>query len=150
MLDRANLTQGRPRAPRFAKALQLGRAVVVGSGATLLDFAVLTTCIRLFEMEPVIARIPALVAGASLQFFGHRRFTFRATSGAISRQARRFVAIELIGLCVNLWIYAFLVSRIHIVPAETLGFVASFLVFIGFAYPMHRLVSFASPFKAVS
>jgi putative flippase GtrA len=150
MLDRAKLTPERLRGPRFTRALQLARALIVGAGATLVDFAVLTVCIRIFAIEPVFARIPALIAGASFQFFGHRQFTFRATSGALSRQAKLFTGVELVGLCVNLWIYAFLVARIHVLPPETLGFVSSFVVFVGFAYPMHRLVSFAVPGAACS
>jgi putative flippase GtrA len=144
MFDCAILRKVRALEARFSRALQFGRALIVGSGATLLDFAVLTACIRILDLEPVVARVPALVAGASLQFIGHRQFTFRASRGALTRQAKLFVAVELAGLCANLWIYALLVSRIHVVPAEALGFVGSFLVFVGWAYPMHRLVSFAS------
>lgn len=146
-MDCAKHSKQRLQKPRFSRALQFGRALIVGGGATLLDFAVLATCIRILAVDPVFARVPALVAGASFQFFGHRQFTFRAASGALSRQSKLFVAVELVGLCANLWIYALLVSRIHVLPPETLGFLASFLVFVGFAYPMHRLVTFASPIQ---
>jgi putative flippase GtrA len=144
MFDSAILRKIRPLEGRVARALQFGRALIVCSGATLLDFALLTACIRILDFAPVVARVPALVAGASLQFVGHRQFTFRASRGALSRQAKLFIAVELVGLGANLGIYAVLLSRIHVLPPEALGFLGSFLVFVGWAYPMHRLVSFAS------
>lgn len=135
------------RAPagRFSRLFRFGRALVVGSGATLVDFAVLMTCIRILDMTPALARAPALVAGASFQFFGHRSFTFRARSGGLSRQAKLFISVEIVALVLNLSLYEALLTRVHALPPEILSFVGSFLVFVTFAYPMHRRLSFALP-----
>jgi putative flippase GtrA len=127
------------------RALRFGRALIVGSGATLVDVSVLTTCIRLAGLAPTVARIPALMAGASVQFFGNRTFTFRATSGRLSRQARLFVATELVALFMNWCLFRFLVPRVTFLPAELVSFCGTFLVFVGFAYPMRKLVIFRLP-----
>ena len=66
------------------RALRFARALVVGSGATLVDFSVLTACIRLAQIAPTSARLPALVAGASVQFFGNRTYS-SAPNAAASR-----------------------------------------------------------------
>jgi putative flippase GtrA len=121
------------------------RALVVGSGATLVDFSIFTTCIRVAGITPTWARLPALVAGASVQFFGNRTYTFRAQAGNLSRQAKLFLGAELVTLAVNWTTFRFLIPRVTTVPPEIVGFLGSFLVFIGFAYPMRKLVIFRLP-----
>lgn len=127
------------------RALRFARALVVGSGATLVDFSLFTTCIRLIGMTPTAARLPALCAGASVQFFGNRSFTFRAQAGSLSRQARFFVAVELAALSMNYLLFRWLVPKVAFLPPELVSFVGTFVVFVTFAYPMRRLVIFKLP-----
>ena len=127
------------------RLLRFARALVVGSGATIIDFSLFTTCIRLVGMTPTAARLPALCAGASVQFFGNRSFTFRAQAGSLSRQARLFVVVELATLVMNYCLFRWLVPRVPILPPELLSFVGTFVVFVTFAYPMRRLVIFKLP-----
>lgn len=128
--------------PLLERALRFGRALIVGSGATLIDVSVLTTSIHLVGLAPTTARVPALLAGASFQFFGNRTFTFRAQAGKITRQARLFLFAELAALAMNYAIFRFLSPRITFVPQEVVSFLGTFLVFVGFAYPMRKLVIF--------
>lgn len=127
------------------RALRFGRALIVGGGATLVDFSLFSTCIRLVGMTPTTARLPALVAGASVQFFGNRTFTFRAQAGSLSRQARFFVAAELVTLLLNFVLFSWLVPQVQGVAPELLSFAGTFIVFVTFAYPMRRLVIFKLP-----
>jgi putative flippase GtrA len=127
------------------RALRFARALVVGSGATLVDFSLFTTCIRLVGMTPTAARLPALCAGASVQFFGNRTFTFRAQAGSLSRQARIFVVVELGTLLMNYFLFRWLVPKVHGVAPELVSFLGTFVVFVTFAYPMRRLVIFKLP-----
>jgi putative flippase GtrA len=82
------------------------------------------------------------MAGASVQFFGNRSFTFRAQAGSLTRQAKLFLGAEAITLALNWSTFRFLVPRITALPPEIVGFIGSFIVFIGFAYPVRRLVIF--------
>ena len=127
------------------RALRFLRALIVGSGATLVDFSLFSTCIRLVGMTPTAARLPALCAGASVQFFGNRSFTFRAQAGSLSRQARFFVAAELVTLLMNYGVFSWLVPRVHGIAPELVSFAGTFIVFVTFAYPMRRLVIFKLP-----
>ena len=127
------------------RALRFLRALIVGSGATLVDFSLFSTCIRLVGMTPTAARLPALCAGASVQFFGNRSFTFRAQAGSLSRQARFFVAAELVTLLMNYGVFSWLVPRVHGLAPELVSFAGTFIVFVTFAYPMRRLVIFKLP-----
>ena len=131
--------------PWTERALRFGRALVVGSGATLIDVSVLTTSIHLVGLAPTAARVPALLAGASFQFFGNRTYTFRAQRGKITRQAKLFVLAELFALVLNWCCFRFLSPRITIVPQEIVSFLGTFIVFVGFAYPMRKLVIFKLP-----
>ena len=84
------------------RAYRFGRALVVGSGATAIDFLILSSCIRVVGMAPTVARVPALLAGASFQFFGNRTYTFRAGAGSLTRQAKLFTAAEIVTLLLNI------------------------------------------------
>jgi putative flippase GtrA len=126
----------------FDRAYRFARAAVVGSGATAIDFIVLTSCIRVAGLAPTSARIPALLAGATFQFFGNRTFAFRAQAGSFSRQAKIFVVAECIALLLNYSLFRWLVPRVSFLPPELASLLGTFIVFITFAYPMRRLVIF--------
>jgi putative flippase GtrA len=127
------------------RAWRFARACIVGGGATLVDFSVLTLCIRVLAIAPVTARIPALAAGASVQFFGNRTFTFRAQRGNLSRQAQLFLVFEVATLVVNWTTFRLLEPRMTIVPPELVSFLGTFVTFVAFAYPVRRLVIFRMP-----
>jgi putative flippase GtrA len=133
------------REPLHQRAYRFVRAVIVGSGATLCDFSVFTLCVRAAGIAPPVARIPALIVGASFQFFGNRRFTFRAQTGSLSRQAKWFVAAESVTLLLNWSVFNLLLGKLGQVPAELVSFIGTFVVFVAFGYPVRRLVVFRLP-----
>jgi putative flippase GtrA len=137
-----------PPEPLLVRFFRFVRAIIVGSGATLVDFSVLTSCIRLVGLAPTSARLPALLAGASVQFFGNRTFTFRAQAGRIGRQAKLFLCAEVVTLASNYVLFRFLAARVHFVPPEVVSFAASFVVFVTFSYPVRMLVIFKVPSEA--
>jgi putative flippase GtrA len=130
------------------RALRFGRAILVGGAATLLDFSLFSGCVRLLGLAPTAARLPALCAGAILQFLGNRSFTFRARSGSLSRQLRLFLVAELVTLLLNFGAFSWLVRRVQGVAPELLSFAGTFVTFVAFAYPMRRLVIFKLPRRA--
>ena len=127
------------------RAWRFTRACIVGAGATIVDFSILTICIRVIELAPVTARVPALMAGASFQFFGNRTFTFRAQSGSLTRQARLFAVFEVATLVINWSCYRLLQPRLGFIPPELVSFLGTFITFVAFAYPIRRLVIFKLP-----
>ena len=127
------------------RALRFGRALVVGSGATLVDFSIFSTCVRAIDVAPTHARLPALLAGACVQFVGSRGYTFRARAGKLSRQLKLFLAAEAITLGLNWGMFQLLIRRIHGLPPELVSFLGTGLVFVIFAYPVRRLVIFRLP-----
>jgi len=131
--------------PLIDRAWRFVRACIVGGGATLVDFSVLTLCIRVIAIAPVTARIPALLAGATVQFFGNRTFTFRAQSGSLSRQAKLFAVFEIATLVLNWTTYRLLQPRLTVLPPEVVSFLGTFITFVVFAYPIRRLVIFRLP-----
>ncbi|HEX2871329.1 MAG TPA: GtrA family protein [Polyangiaceae bacterium] len=131
-----------PSESLLTRALRFGRALVVGSGATLVDFSIFSTCVRAIDIAPTQARLPALLAGACVQFVGNRGFTFRAQAGKLSRQLKLFVAAELVTLGLNWSVFQLLIRRIHGLPPELVSFLGTGLVFVAFAYPVRKLVVF--------
>ncbi|HVZ32118.1 MAG TPA: GtrA family protein [Polyangiaceae bacterium] len=131
--------------PLLQRLLRFGRAIIVGSGATLADLSVFELCVRVGGMPPSAARLPALITGACCQFLGNRSYTFRATAGKLSRQAWLFLIAEAITLGLNWGIFRVLATRFTGLPPEFSSFLGTFLVFVGFAYPMRRYVVFQLP-----
>ena len=131
--------------PLLQRAYRFARALVVGSGATLADVSVFTTCVRVMGIAPTAARLPALIAGACFQFLGNRTFTFRAQAGSLSRQARLFLVFELLTLGLNFGVFRLLVRHVSVFAPEVLSLSGTFLVFVTFAYPMRRHVIFKLP-----
>jgi putative flippase GtrA len=129
----------------LTRALRFGRALLVGSGATLTDFSVFTTCVRAIDIAPTTARLPALLAGACVQFVGNRSYTFRAQSGSLPRQVKLFFAAEAITLGLNWGVFRLLIGRLGSWPPELVSFLGTGLVFLTFAYPVRRLVIFRLP-----
>lgn len=127
------------------RAFRFGRALMVGSAATLVDFTVLSTSIRLANVAPTSARLPALLAGACVQFFGNRTFTFRAQRGSLSRQARLFLVAEVAALAMNWTLFRVFAPRATAIPPELVSFAGTFVVFVCFAYPMRKLIIFRLP-----
>jgi putative flippase GtrA len=78
-------------------------------------------------------------------FFGNRSFAFRAQAGSITRQARLFVAAELVGFGLNLLVFRQLVTRVSFLPPEVSSQIANFLVFVSFCYPLRAWVIFRVP-----
>ena len=110
-----------------------------------MDFSIFTTCVRAIDMVPAHARLPALIAGACVQFVGNRSFTFRAQAGKLSRQMQLFLVAEVITLALNWSIFQLLLTRIRGLPPELVSFLGTGLVFLLFAYPVRKLVIFKVP-----
>jgi putative flippase GtrA len=128
--------------PHRVRFFRLVRALLVGAVATAADLAVLTLGIRLLSLAPELARGPALLTGALVQFFGNRRYTFRAERGSLARHARLFLLFEASAYVANLLLYGALVGQLRAIPPELVSFLGTFLIFVTYSYPMRRLVIF--------
>lgn len=123
----------------LASALRVGRSVLVGGAATLIDLGVLALLVEVAHLPATMANVPALLVGALVQFLGCRYFVFEAQGADLRKQAGGFAAVEVATLALNGLVFHALVAGLHApyVVARPLG---TFLVFIAFSYPMWRLV----------
>ncbi len=119
------------------------RSAAVGLAATLVDLAVLALLIYLLAVGPRWANLPALLAGAAVQFLGNRHFAFRAADGCIRRQAVLFTIAEVVTLGLNAVLFDLLVvhgpSHWPAWPifARLIGQAAVFLLW---SYPVWRWI----------
>jgi putative flippase GtrA len=131
-----------PRRPLAVQALRLGRSLLVGSGGTALDFAALSFSIRVLGLEPTWGRVVGLIVGSVVLFFGSRTFAFRATSESALPQVKRFVISEVIGFPLNIVVFKLLIWLLPQVPAELLGLLANFVLFLTYYYPVRNWLVF--------
>jgi putative flippase GtrA len=127
------------RAARFATFL---RSALTGGAATLVDLAVIGAAVGLWHLSPAAANAPALLAGATVQFFGNRHFAFRARGGQLGRQAALFALAEAVTLALNFALYNAVVSRIALGAAGAVltRAVTSNLVFVLWSYPVWKRI----------
>jgi putative flippase GtrA len=124
--------------------LQMARSLLVGGAATLVDLGVLAALVELGRLPPTVANVPALLAGALVQFLGARFVVFEdAARGHAGKQAAGFLAVEAATLALNGLAFHALVAGLH-VPYALARPLGTFLVFAGFSFPLWRLV-FAAP-----
>lgn len=124
---------------RLSSVLRIGRSVLVGGLATLVDLGVLALLIEVARLPATVANVPALVVGALVQFLGCRYFVFEPRGTELRKQAGGFAAVELATLALNGLAFHVLVAGLH-VPYAIARPLGTFLVFITFSYPMWRLV----------
>ncbi|MCA8938802.1 MAG: GtrA family protein [Planctomycetes bacterium] len=118
------------------------RSSAAGLVATAVDIGVLSLCIRVFGMDARLASLPALLAGALVQFFGNRHWAFRAGEGCVKRQALWFTLVEVVTLGLNALLYDILVGplRQSQIPPELTRALSTNLVFLVWSYPAWKWV----------
>ena len=119
---------------------KLARSLVAGAAATLADLGALAVLVSVAGLAPRVASLPALVAGGAVQFFGNRRWVFRAENGSLPRQVILFVLVEAIALGLNALFYDGAMHAVspHLYLAARL--VTSNLVYVIWSYPMWHFV----------
>jgi putative flippase GtrA len=127
-----------------ARLLCFARTQFVGFWANVVDFALLAACVRWLHIEAMPSRTIALVLSGVLTFIGSRSFVFRVQGGSVPRQAGRFIAAELAGLVLNLVSFRLCALCAPLAAPELVSFVANALVFVGFSYPVRRLLVFSA------
>lgn len=133
------------RQGRFEQLLCLARVLFVGFWANVVDFALLAACFRLLQMDAMPSRFIALVLSGALTFVASRSFVFRARHESVPKQASRFVVAELVGVGLNLASFRLCAWLAPLSAPELVSFVANALVFVGFSYPVRRLLVFTAP-----
>ena len=132
------------RHPRLERLLCFARVLFVGFWANVLDFALLAACFRLLHIEAMPSRCIALVLSGVLTFVASRSFVFRARHTSVPKQAVRFMVAELVGVGLNLASFRLCAWLAPLTAPELVSFVANALVFVGFSYPVRRLLVFAA------
>ena len=123
----------------LARAYRFVRGAGVGLVATVVDLLALAILVELVGLAPTIANVPALLAGAAVQFLGCRHLVFRAGAGSLRRQLGGFVFAEAATLLMNALAFHLLVTLTP-VPYALARPIGTFLVFAGFSYPVWHLV----------
>jgi len=145
----ALMTPPSPRLPRdlgasaiLARFATFLRSLLTGGAATLVDVALLFILTSTFAFSPRAANVPALLAGALVQFFGNRHFAFRAGAGRVGRQAFLFALTEIVSLALNAIAYDAVARAIPLSPpaAALARAMTTNLVFLLWSYPVWRCV----------
>ncbi|MBI4955345.1 MAG: GtrA family protein [Myxococcales bacterium] len=139
----AHLPAARHALRRLARrGARFARSALAGAAATLTDLGVLAVLVGLFGVGARVANVPALLAGAVVQFVGNRHFAFRARHGSLRRQLFWFCLVELVTLGLNGLVYDFGAARLPLGAggAVALRAVVSATVFLGWSYPMWKRV----------
>lgn len=124
-----------------------GRSALTGGAATLADLSVIAFATAVLHLDPRAANLPALLAGALVQFFGNRHFAFRAQTGRLKRQALLFVGSEIVTMALNAALYQAVATRWTLAPAAAVlaRAITTNLVFLLWSYPVWKRVFAPAP-----
>jgi putative flippase GtrA len=131
---------------RSRRLWTFSRSALTGAAATLIDVVVLATAVGLLGVSARAANVPALLAGAAVQFVGNRHWAFEARAGSLRRQLVLFTVVEAAALALNAIGYD-LVARqftLDAIGAVLARLAIGSLVFAGFSYPLWQRV-FTAP-----
>lgn len=115
--------------------LRFVRSAGVGIAASGADFASLFLLVHGLHILPVAANAPSLLVGVVVQFVGARFVVFRKSKTPFKQQLFGFCVTELGTLTLNALVFHALVSFTPI-PYMVARLLGSFLVFVGFSFPM--------------
>lgn len=119
----------------------LARSMIAGAIATSVDLASLFVMVTLLGLSPRIANVPALLLAAVAMFIGQRHLAFRATEGAASSQALRFVCVHAVTLTLNAVLFDIAVRSLgSALPYWLTRLVVSNAIFLTWSFPMLRRV----------
>jgi putative flippase GtrA len=127
---------------RTARLATFARSALTGGAATLVDLAVIAFAVGLLHLAPAVANVPALLAGAVVQFFGNRHFAFRGGSGGLARQAGLFAITEAVTMLLNGVLYHLIVTHVTLgtAGAVLVRAVTTNLVFVLWSYPVWKRI----------
>ncbi len=131
-----------PLSPARTRLGQLIRSGLVGGLATVVDLLALFILVESFGLDPVLANVPALSLGLSVQFFGNKFWAFdeRSTDAAsLTRQAGLFALVEVGAFALNAATFHLLVT-VWAAPYMLARLLGSGVVYFAFSYPLWAYV----------
>lgn len=131
-----------PDARPLARFALFARSALTGGAATLVDLAVIGLAVGVLHAPATAANVPALLAGAVVQFLGNRHFAFRAAGGDVRRQAALFALTEAVTMLLDGLLYD-VVARHFVLGAGAAMLVRAVTtnaVFLTWSYPVWRRI----------
>ena len=129
---------------RFGQFL---RSAATGGAATVTDLAVIAIATFVLHLDPRVANVPALLAGALVQFLGNRHYAFKSASGSLKRQLVLFAITEAVALTLNAVLYHAVATAFVLTPAAAVlaRALTTNLVYLLWSYPVWKRVFRPSP-----
>lgn len=93
--------------PLIAQALKFGAVGILSNGAGYLAYLLLTS----LQIAPWLSMSMLYACVSVIGFFGNRSFSFRS-QGMFSREAVRYVIMQLSGFCINYAMLAFFYEKL--------------------------------------
>ncbi len=111
----------------------------MGLVATLVDLGTLHLMVHHLGIDPVVANVPSLLMGLTVQFMGNKLFAFRDRSTALLKQGALFGVIEVGALILNAGAFHLAITFSSLNPLIVRTF-ASALVYFAYSYPLWHLI----------
>ncbi len=115
------------------------KSVLVGGLATIADLVSLAVLVEVFALSPSVANVPALLLGVLVQYFGNKYLAFEDRSRDHLRQGSQFALVEAAALALNAALFQIGITALGL-PYPVARVLGSFLVYVGFSYPLWRRV----------
>ena len=113
------------------------RYFVFGSLAALSRLVALAALVEIGGVQKIVASVASFYVSVLINYFLQKRFTFNSSESNWSALPK-FLAVSMVGACINVAIFAVLLQIVHYLVAQV---IASLLVFM-FNYSVSRMFIF--------
>jgi putative flippase GtrA len=131
--------------------MRLVRSGGAGSLATVADMGSFWILVRFFAIDPVPARLPALLLGSVVMFLGNKYFVFqRHSAQTLARETILFTVVQAVGIALTNWVFRVLLGLSPTFEQHYIlvGLVANNLTWLGYFFPLWHYVFKAQESKA--
>ena len=113
------------------------RYFIFGSMAALSRLVALAILVEIGGMQKIVASVASFFISVVINYYLQKRFTFKSSESDLYALPK-FLAVSLVGLGINVGIFALLLQIVHYLVAQV---IASVLVFL-FNYSVSRMFIF--------
>jgi putative flippase GtrA len=112
-----------------------GKFIIIGSTGFVLDATLTVLFLHAAGLEMLSARACSFVLVSLFCWQGNRRWTFQVTGRARAREYGRYLAVNLLGVAVNLLIYSWMLrDHSDSIPYTVLAVAAGTLASLGISF----------------
>jgi putative flippase GtrA len=116
------------------------RYAIVGVSSTLIDTLIFGVQVKMFGINPLLAKLPSQVVAITNGYYWNRRWTFESKGSNVRKQFMTFAAVNLVGVALSLLCLQVFINILGF--EEILSNILTAFVILVWNFNINKLVTF--------